>query len=321
MSNVELRGIASATGKNATTIAGKYKIAFITTDIDEVLNDQETDCVMICSSQHEHYNHIRKAVEAGKAVFVEKPMVTRLEDFQRLNKLMSEKPVLFTLGLNRRYSSLIRKIHEVMEGPIDAVTYTVAVPFVPPEHWTLDETEGAGRLITEGEHFIDLCHLLIGRPPLTVYARGLGKMPDDIRKLCNFAVTIHYEGAVANIIFNESEATRYPRERLTVLGHGQVAVLDDFAKLTVHGKKTSTFGHGWQADMGHMQELREFIAAYQGKPNAMLTWTEASNATLCMFAAQESIRSGEPAGLREFKRTLTGDLANAENLTDLDASQ
>ena len=77
-----------------------------------------------------------------------------------------------------------------------------------------------------------------GRPALTVYARALGKAPDDIRTLCNFAITLHYEGAVANIIFNESGAVRYPREKLVVLAPGQVATLDDFSKLTVHGRKS-----------------------------------------------------------------------------------
>jgi predicted dehydrogenase/threonine dehydrogenase-like Zn-dependent dehydrogenase len=305
MSDVELRGLVSATGKNAQMVAERYKATVITTDIESVLNDQGTDGVMICSSQHKHYQHARQVIEGGKAVFVEKPMVTLVEDFRQLYQLMAKQPVLFTLGLNRRYSSLIQKLQENIEGPVDSVTYTVAVPFVPPDHWTLDENEGGGRLITEGEHFIDLCYLLIGRPALSVYAHSLGKMPDDIRKLCSWAVTIHYEDAVANIIFNESGTTGYPREKITVLARGQVAVLDDFARLTIYGKKTQTFGSGRQADMGHKQQLKEFVAAVRGEPNHLLTWEDASTATLCMFAAQESIRSGEAINLREFRQALT----------------
>jgi predicted dehydrogenase/threonine dehydrogenase-like Zn-dependent dehydrogenase len=314
---VELRGLVSATGKNAQMVAGKYKATIVSTDIESVLNDQDTDGVMICSSQHKHYQHARQVIEGGKAVFLEKPMVTLLDDFRQLYQLMAEKPVLFTLGLNRRYSSLVQKLRENIEGPIDSVTYTVAVPFVPPDHWTLDEIEGGGRLITEGEHFIDLCHLLIGRPALSIYAHALGKMPDDIRKLCSWAMTIHYEDAVANIIFNESGTTGYAREKITVLARGQVAVLDDFAKLTIYGKETQTFGNGRRADMGHKQQLKEFVAAIRGEPSSLLTWEEASTATLCMFAAQESIRSGEAIDLREFRQALTAgpteeDEGNAE---------
>jgi predicted dehydrogenase len=219
--------------------------------------------------------------------------------------MMDRSPVLFTLGLNRRYSPLVTKLRELLIGPVDAVNYLITQPFVPPDHWTLDPVDGGGRLITEGEHFIDLCHLLIGRPPVSIMARALGPAPEDIRTLCNFAVAIQYEGAVANVVFSESGATGFPREQLTVMAPGQVAVLEDFAKLTVFGKERKSVGGRLRREMGHRQALSEFVAAIRGEPNTMLGWDEASLATMCMFAAQESIRSGEPIDLRQFRQALT----------------
>ena len=92
MRDVELRGIASATARNASVVAKGLGATMITTDVDELLADDGTDAVMICSSQPEHYGHIRAAVSAGKAVFIEKPMVTRLDDFGELLRLMAEQP-------------------------------------------------------------------------------------------------------------------------------------------------------------------------------------------------------------------------------------
>ncbi|MEE8525283.1 MAG: bi-domain-containing oxidoreductase, partial [Thermoanaerobaculia bacterium] len=116
MPQAELRALVSATGKNAVTVAKRYGATVITTDLEEALDDAETDAVMVCSNQPSHYEHIRKAIAAGKAVFVEKPMVTLAEDFHRLAELMAEEPVLFTLGLNRRYSSLVRKLLDTVRG-------------------------------------------------------------------------------------------------------------------------------------------------------------------------------------------------------------
>jgi polar amino acid transport system substrate-binding protein len=302
--DVELRGLASATGKNASMIAESVGATVITTDVQELLSDQDTDALMVCSSQPEHFGHVCQAIQAGKAIYVEKPMVTLLSDFREVVKLMEQNPILLTLGLNRRYSPMVARLRKLIEGPVDSVQYLITQPYVPPDHWTLDEVEGGGRLITEGEHFIDLCHLLIGRPPITVSARALGKAPDDIRNLCNFAVTIEYEEAVATVVFNESGAADFPREQLTVLARGQVAVLDDFAKLTVHGRKRQVYGSPRRKEMGHREALSEFVAAVRGEPSRMLTWEEASLATTCMFAAQESIRSGAPVDLREFRQTL-----------------
>ncbi len=305
MPGVQVRGLASATGKNALLVAKSLGATVVTTDIEDVLRDPDTDAVIISSNQPEHFQHLRRAVEAGKAVFLEKPLVTLLDDLKEVLQIMEDEPILFTLGLNRRYSPLLAKLRGVLEGPVHSVVYTVAERFIPPDHWSLDETEGGGRLLSEGEHFIDLCHLLVGREPLSVYARALAPVPDDLRKLCNYALTIHYDGAVANVIFNESGSAGFPRERLQVLAPGQVAILDDFAKLTVHGRKVKSYGSRTRRQMGHKQALTEFVAAIRGEPNNLLTWHEALLATLCMFAAQESIRSGEPVDLRQFRRALS----------------
>jgi len=304
--DIELRGIASATGKNAITVADGAGAAFVTTDVAELLSDGDTDGVLICSTQPEHASHILQAIEAGKAVFVEKPMVTLLDDFRRVAKAMQQRPILFTLGLNRRYSPQVTRLRESLEGPVDCVNYVVTQPFVPADHWTLEEVEGGGRLITEGEHFIDLCNLFIARPPLSVYARALGHAPDDLRNLCNFALTLHYDGAVANVVFDESGARGFPREQVTVLARGQVAVLEDFSKLQLYGSRAGAKGTGLRREMGHREALGQFVAALRGEPNSMLGWEQASVATLCMFAAQESLRSGETVDLRAFREALTG---------------
>jgi predicted dehydrogenase len=268
--------------------------------VEELLADPDTDGVLICSSPAEHYEHILMAINARKAVFAEKPLVTRLDHFTEISRMMEKRPILLSVGLNRRYSPLVDRLRSLLTGPIDCVDYLVTQPYTPPEHWSLDEIDGGGRLITEGEHFIDLCNLLIDRDPISLYARALGRMPDDIRTLCNWGLTLHYEGAVANVIFNESGAAKYPRERVTVLARGQVAVLDDFATLTYHGKRRKSYGNGVRRFMGHKQALKEFVAALRGEPNRLLTWEEASTATRCMFAAQESISSGEVVDLRAF---------------------
>jgi len=233
--------------------------------------------------------------------------VTRLDHFRDVMRRMDAAPVLLTLGLNRRYSPLVETLRGAIDGPVDFVEYTVAQPFVPPDHWTLDPVDGGGRLITEGEHFIDLCNLLIGKTPVTVSARALGRMPDDIRTLCNFAVTLHYDGAAASILFSECGAAGFPRERVTVYGRGRIAVLDDFAKLTVHGKAVDKQGLGLKKSMGHAEELEEFVKAIRGEPNRLLSWDDASLATLCMFAAQESIRTGEQIDVRELREALRRD--------------
>jgi hypothetical protein len=106
------------------------------------------------------------------------------------------------------------------------------------------------------------------------------------------------------VVFNESGAPHFPRERLTVLARGRVAILDDFAKLTLFGPGVQKQGTGLHKSMGHAEELEQFVRAVKGEANHLLSWEGASLATTCMFAAQESIRLGMEVGLEEFRRSL-----------------
>ena len=305
MRDVELRGIASATGRNASVAAKGIGATMITTDVDELLADEGTDAVMICSNQPDHFDHIRAAISAGKAVFIEKPMVTKLDDFSELLRLMETRPgALVTLGLNRRYSPLVDALRESLDSPADFVEYVIAQQDLPADHWSLDPVEGGGRLISEGEHFIDLCNLIISKRPVSVTARALGSKPDDLRTLCNFCVTLHYDGAAATVVFDECGAAGFPRERLSVFAPGQIAILDDFGKLSEFGRRKRSKGSGLHKSMGHAEELEQFVRAVKGEPSHLLSWEGSCLATLCMFAAQESIRLGAEIDLDQFRRSL-----------------
>ena len=153
-------------------------------------------------------------------------------------------------------------------------------------------------------------------------ARALGKLPDDLRTLCNFSVTLHYDGAAATVVFNECGVPGFPRERLSVFARGQVAILDDFGKLTEYGLgKPRTKGSGLHKSMGHAEELQQFVRAVKGEPNHLLSWEGPRWRRSCMFAAQESIRIGAEIDLDQFHRSLLASADPAENGMPDHASQ
>ena len=97
----------------------------------------------------------------------------------------------------------------------------------------------------------------------------------------------------------------FPRERVSVFARGQVAILDDFGKLTEYRPgKPRNKGTGLHKSMGHAEELEQFVRAVKGEPNHLLSWEDASLATTCMFAAQESIRLGAQIDIEQFRHSL-----------------
>jgi hypothetical protein len=77
--------------------------------------------------------------------------------------------------------------------------------------------------------------------------------------------------------------------------------------LTVHKQKLDKRGMGLRKSMGHSEELEQFVKAIRGEPNHLLSWEDASLATLCMFAAQESIRTGTTYDVEQFRNGLLAD--------------
>ncbi|MEM6796469.1 MAG: Gfo/Idh/MocA family oxidoreductase, partial [Acidobacteriota bacterium] len=308
---VVVRALVSATGKNAAMVAGGLGAAMVSTDVRVATGDPETDAILVCSSHGEHFEQICRGLEGGKALLVEKPLVTRVEHLRELIARVAESTgALITLGLNRRYAPLVKTLRRSLPGPVDCVTYLVTPPKIPADHWTLDPVDGGGRLVAEAEHFVDLCHLLIDREPRAVTARPLGQAPDDLRQLCNFSLTIYYDGAVAHVVFDESGGSFHPREQITVLSKGQVAVLEDFKKLTLCGPKKRLSQGGLKQDMGHGEQLRQFLRAVRGEENELLEWRGVVGASACVFAAEQSLRRG--GAVIDLADFLTGDPGGAE---------
>ena len=99
-----------------------------------------------------------------------------------------------------------------------------------------------------------------------------------------------------------------------MLAKGQVAILDDFAKLTVTvgASASSATASAAQVDgaRGGARAVRR--APCTASRTTLLSWEEASLATLSMFAAQESIRTGEVVNLAAFGLALLGEVSDED---------
>ena len=73
--NANLKYIASAGGLSAKTLAKKGEVAYASSDYKEILKDEEVDMVMITTRHNLHASMTKEALEAGKHVFVEKPLM------------------------------------------------------------------------------------------------------------------------------------------------------------------------------------------------------------------------------------------------------
>jgi UDP-N-acetyl-2-amino-2-deoxyglucuronate dehydrogenase len=171
---VRLAACCDVNADRARTFAGRHHIAQIFTDYAEVLAQAPVDAVYLAVPHHLHYEMIVAALEAGKAVFVEKPVTRTLAEGRKLIELAANRKV----GVNYQYRydsgcyPLARAIQSGTLGRIHSIR--INVPWHRTQsyfdqaawHKTIAQA-GGGTLITQGSHFLDVALWALGEAPVS----------------------------------------------------------------------------------------------------------------------------------------------------------
>ena len=128
-----------------------------------VIDDPDVDAVAICTRHANHAALATRALRAGKHVFCEKPLALTEEDLAEVMAEARSSEGILAVGFNRRFSPLLCEVRTSMidGGPITA-HYRIAAGRLATDHWAHDLSQGGGRVLGEGCHFIDCMRFLTG---------------------------------------------------------------------------------------------------------------------------------------------------------------
>ena len=291
---LQLRGVASASGVSARSIGRRFGFAFCASDVDDVMDDAETRAVIIATRHDQHAALAIRALERGKAVFVEKPPALRVDELVALVAAQSAAGLPLMVGFNRRFSPLARAVQAHMQqaGEPLALLVRVNAGFLSQQHWTQDPVEGGGRILGEACHLVDLLHFLAGSSPVEVDAQLLpnsGRYSGD-----NVSVTIRFaNGSVGTLFYLANGDGGMPKERVEVFGGGRSAVIDDFREALLYqggkGRRMKASGQ----DKGHRAEMAAFVQLLRHGGAEALTFADAALSMLATLAILESARTRE----------------------------
>lgn len=298
MKDVQITAIATATGVSARGTAQKYGIGKIYGDSAALLEDADVNTVLITTRHNHHGPAVLKALEAGKHVFVEKPLCLREEELQEIRKRhegkegASPRPVLM-VGFNRRFSSHAVKLKEWIRasGERPVIRYRVNAGFIPKNLWIQDPETGGGRVVGEVCHFVDLCAFLADSPVEEVYATGL-ETPGDYSG-DNVCITLkHANGARSTIDYLANGDPSLPKELVEVFAGRGVAACEDFWKTIFSrgGKRTKFKSSGM--DKGFAAELEAFRDAVVGSSVVPIPFESLENTTRATFRILASVAQG-----------------------------
>jgi predicted dehydrogenase/threonine dehydrogenase-like Zn-dependent dehydrogenase len=248
------------------------------TNWEDAVNDPDVDLLFIATRHDQHYRIARAAIDAGKHVFVEKPMTMTSAEGADLITRVDQSTVLLTVGFNRRFSphaaELARNLREIAE-PL-TVLYRVNAGWLPPDHWLNDPVEGGGRILGEGVHFFDFFRFLTKSEPISVTGAPIrGARPSE-----NVSALVTFEdGSTGALVYTAQGGSGLSKERVEVHAGRNSYVLDDFRELQVFGSgnrvRTS------KTDKGQANQLENLYCALVGKEELGVTVTDGYWATWC----------------------------------------
>jgi predicted dehydrogenase len=97
-------------------IGRRYPAVSRTTDLEELLADDAVDAIAIATPVSSHFPLAKRALEAGKNVFVEKPLAASTEEAVALADLAAERGLLLMPGHTFVYSPPVRAIRELIDS-------------------------------------------------------------------------------------------------------------------------------------------------------------------------------------------------------------
>jgi predicted dehydrogenase/threonine dehydrogenase-like Zn-dependent dehydrogenase len=282
------------TTKSLSAVNAQRRFGFTTasTSASAVLEDESLDAIFVVTRHATHADLVCRALETGKAVFVEKPLALTTEELDRITEVVAKTGNdRLMVGFNRRFAPMLVKM-KASFGPASSgsvTRYLVNAGPLGADSWYRNDGEGS-RFTGEGGHFLDTLSWWTDSVPVEVYAVGGRPDGDDVQVTVRFA-----NGASGVISYLAGGNVRFPKETLDATGGGRSARLDNFRKATVwSGRGHETIRTRSGQDKGQRAEMTRFVQACLTGSAMPIPLDSLAATTRATIAVRDSLLSGKP---------------------------
>ncbi len=282
---VDLARVSTRRSLSAVNAQRKFGFRAASTDTDALLHDPSIDAVFIVTRHSAHADLTCRALEAGKAVFVEKPLALSFEELDRiLATVDATGNDRIMVGFNRRFAPLLVEMRRRFGRSPEPTTarYLVNAGRLASDSWYRDAELEGSRFVGEGGHFVDTMSWWIGSDPVevtTLPAGGGDEMQTSLR---------YGDGSLATITYLTEAHRRFPKETFEASSGGRTARLDNFKRATVwSGTHARVRRHLGATDKGQRAQITAFLKSVRSDgpmPISLESLTTTTRATLAAAA-------------------------------------
>lgn len=182
--------------------------------LEDLLNRPDLDCVMVASETNKHADLCIAALEAGKAVLLQKPMATTLADCDRIIEAVSRTGGWFSLAFQMRCDPQNIRMKELVQsgaiGRVGAIRRRHCIPVLfdrgfieGPSRWHISREANRGMFFDDATHPIDWLIWMLGKRPTSVIAEIDNVLTDVAPDDTGVAIYRYDDGLFAEV-FNSS---------------------------------------------------------------------------------------------------------------------
>lgn len=283
-------------------------VAIITTDYEQLLADKELEAVFVCSPTKSHLPIVRKAAQAGKHIFCEKPLSFDPDSTKEVLNEVDKAGVQLQVGFNRRFDHNFKRVRELVEqgqaGKPHLIKITSRDPYPPTETYI---RSSGGLFMDMSIHDFDMARYLAASEVVEVYAKGavlVDSVFEELGDIDTAVITLTFANGALGIIDNSRKAAYGYDQRVEVFGSkGCITVSNDFSNsaeiMTEHGvhrdKPLLFFLERYRN--AFREEVIQFCSSIQQGTPVPVSGFDGLQAERIAEAARQSLRDGVPVSL------------------------
>ena len=235
---VDLKYICDAEEKTRQLMQRQYPDADVTAEYEKVLDDKAVRAVALAVPAVQHFEAAKRALQAGKDVYVEKPMTLNVRDAQELAKLAERLGRILMVGHLLEYHPAVQMLKELIEsGELGDIYYLYSQRL---NLGIIRQDENA--LWSFAPHDVSTILYLLGQEPDSVSARGECYLQKGIEDVV--FVNLHFaDRKMAQL--QVSWLDPHKIRKLTVVGSRKMVVFDDMEsaeKIRIYDKSAERRG-------------------------------------------------------------------------------
>lgn len=216
-----LHTVCDLDAENRKNLKEQYPDVNIIADFNEVLANPDIDAVAVVTPSHTHYKIVKQAIEAGKHVYVEKPISTVAAEAKALDELATKNNMVLMVGHLLMYHPAVNRLKMLIkEGVLGDIRY------VQSDRLNINHFKNDRSVMWDlAPHDVSMTSYILGKEPVRVIS-AVGASSDNNEIMDITHVTIEYED---NIIAHISDSWIHPQKRVNLLVRGTkaTAIFDD----------------------------------------------------------------------------------------------